>query len=255
MAKKKSAREVVESKSQDVERVYLRIPGREMVDVSKNSSRNNADIDLDKIESELEDYSGDYSLLHNHTTMQEEDDGEYFSIPSGGDLGYFLSEKYGKRQKTMQIAQRDGDTGEVQGYIILRKTKNTKLIPGEENPFSIYGLAREVSDMDQGREANKLLDEILHEYHIKIKYVPLKGYTYDSKKLKFVRDENLEQKIKDFVLVGGIGGSFVLSLLFYSNITGNVIGSQFSNYFGVGFIILGLFLGGMWIYKKNKTSV
>jgi len=186
---KKSPKKIIEFTDPEVEHVYVRIPRREMIDVSKDSFRDRVDIDKTKSELALKDYSGRYSLLHEHPVAPEDKIiGGYVAPPSGVDLAFFLSKKYGSKQKVMHIAQRDLETGEVQGYVTLRKTKKTPLIHVEENPFVTYDLARGIADLNEGAEANRLLDKIIRDHKLQIRYTPIKGFKYDPKKLKFVKN-------------------------------------------------------------------
>ncbi|MDQ1283796.1 MAG: hypothetical protein QG620_144 [Patescibacteria group bacterium] len=187
--KKISPKEIIEKTDPAVEHAYLRVPGKEMVDVSKVSSRDSVDVDMEKTELATRDYSGNYSTLHEHSFVGREEEPMLVATPSGDDLGHFLSQKFGSRQNAMHIAQRDIDTGEVCGYITLRKTKSTQLIEGDLNPFFGYDMSRAIADLDNGKSSNKALDEIVKGFHLQIRYTPAKGFRYESKKLRFVKED------------------------------------------------------------------
>jgi hypothetical protein len=253
MVKKRSPKFIIEDKNPLEEHAYLRIPGMEMQDISQKSSRDKVDVDPAKVKSLLNEYSGKYSSLHEHTLAQNgEEEWGYVATPSGGDLGYFLSNKYGARQKAMHIAQRNGNSGKIEGYITLRKTKETNLIPGDKNPFFGYDMARSIVDMDEGSEANRILDKIAKDYNLQIRYTPAKGFKFDSKKLKFVKQNSLEQKLSaTTAIMGLIGGLFFLG----SNLTGNVIADlpvKTTSFIGASLILIGLIASFFYLKTKKK---
>lgn len=161
------------------------------------------------------------------------------AIPSGGDINRFLDDAYGYSG----IAQRNVETGEVEGYLIMKKTKDTpRLNKGKISRIRKYG-----------RGKNSLgFKRLAEDLNFKYKFIPAKGYKIDLQSMKFVPRESqtLESKVASII---GIS-TLILSLIFLSqNLTGNAIANlstKTSGIIGVGLFIVGIVGSYFWFNKK-----
>jgi len=132
-AKKKNPTEILEKRGNvGVEGAYSRHPGEEFKDMSHSAGRSEVILDYSRLES-----GKPYTSLHTHPfgpeDVQEElvlgEDGRAIkgpNIPSESDMRDFLQRP---DEKVMIIAQQDPKTGEVSGYLFIKKTSKTQEIP------------------------------------------------------------------------------------------------------------------------------
>ena len=117
--KRKSPKEIIESeKEKGVEHAYFKLPRGELVDISLQKEEGSVNPSQYLVNQLLDKANKkQYVQIHTHPGGR----GETLSgVPSQEDFQHFLGLK---NIKTMVIAQRDKKTGEVQGYVLLKKTK------------------------------------------------------------------------------------------------------------------------------------
>lgn len=239
---------------------------QEFIDVSKKGSRTKDDV---KTDYELfKKHVGDskYIRLHTHTQGNV--------LPSRVDFDSFLSsdpefsdDANTDKYKTMAIAETNSKTGEVRGYLVIRKSKKT---PGlinsikKSNPNrsvqselldrfdKIYGYNEHISAQSNEELAsriNRALDYLSKEYGIKYRFVPAKGYKISKDKSHFVKiDSGIESKLTGFSAIT----LFTISLiLLIPKLNGFIIFDNFYNlnYPSLIFFIIGLLLSIIYFKK------
>ncbi len=130
--RKRNPTEILEGRDFSVEGAYFRHPGGEFKDMGHSASRSEVIPDYSQLEP-----GEPYTSLHTHPLgpedVQEElvlgEDGRAVkgpNIPSEGDMRDFLERP---DEEIMTIAQQDPKTGEVSGYLFVKKTSKTPEIP------------------------------------------------------------------------------------------------------------------------------
>lgn len=194
--KKRNPTEILEArKNYDLEGAYFRQSGEEFQDVAHSHSRFSVIPDCSKLKK-----GKFYTSLHTHPLGPEDvqselvlnEQGETLrgpNIPSEGDMRDFLQRPY---EKTMAIAQQDPKTGEVSGYLLIRKTKKTPKIP--EVPANQADLdnaldknmekelREKLADYTQLPEVKRLERDLYNDYHAPTLF---EG-EYNTKKDKFI---------------------------------------------------------------------
>jgi len=258
-----------------IEHTFYKFPGREAEDVTDYNRAKPyiAKKDIEKRREILRRNPGkSYTDIHTHSSeapkypllhglanwllgVRKKGMTEVRAIPSYGDIGYFL---WDTKIKTAVIAVRNPKTGEVQGYQVMRKTKNTPNIEnwyGEVNKDFDNDLTEYCMKTVQAMRKNKpeiassAFDNLARKYHIKHRMLPAKDYTINETKSKFVKKKGLEKTLETLILIC-LGASI---LLLSSNFTGNVISNlnqKSSNWIGGILFIIGLI--GAFVYFKRK---
>lgn len=156
--KKRSPTEILESrKNRHVEAGFARHPGKEFKDISFRAEETSVTPDYSKLQKGKK-----YVSLHTHplshktlSDKTERRDGVFYgpNLPSEGDLRDFL---YHPDEKIMYIAQQDPETGKVEGYYALKKTKRTPQIPA--TPVDPYMLGENPKDEQRKDYSDKSFD-------------------------------------------------------------------------------------------------
>lgn len=285
MNKKRSTREVIENTSNPgMEHGFIKFPGQEAEDVTRDASETSVSYDLNKLKELFsKNRQTKYTVIHTHPTSlpklgffgnifsylggtrkQRERVGEINAIPSGDDLRNFLETD----QKTMVIAVRDSESGQVLGYNVTRKLKETpkfdELKFGQRKmqmrkPWYIMnGLEQDTISFETHRVANinsgkyeKISQEfnrLAQKYHLQCRFVPSEGYEISKNKGKFVKKTGLEGSVSAICLIS--------SLFFLSpNLTGNAIADlsvKTSSFLGIGVFIVALISGMLWLKTKRE---
>lgn len=275
---KKSPKEIIENdKDSSTESIYIKFPGRPLENITYKNRRYGRvvpDIDrLNKLIKENQEKSHLDVHTHPYKTEGHNDPEEEIAncpIPSSGDIESFITNR---KIRSMAVAQRDEKTGEVGGYVFLRKKKRYQKIPknakqNETERGAIWrynnseGCAEKTGSRKHRLEALKNLqnyDEIAN-----YRFIPAKGYELDKDGTSFVKKKEDIEKIakdsdeirytelhqrptryidklfrKELIIL-----SFLVSLFFLSsNITGNVVGNltnSTSNWIGAVLLVIGL---------------
>lgn len=243
MTKKKSPKEIIESASSPaVEQAFIHASDVELTDIAKNPSEMGFDVDEEKKERILgkSRNRNKYGLVHTHPYSNRREKWDIKisppGVPSVLDIFSFL---YDNAMKYSHIAQTDENTGKVEGYISLMKTKKTlnelKNLDSDDSHYSgKNGISRAIS-----------------KYNIKIRYSPAQGYRYDNDKERFVRKDSGLEKVASTTAILGIGASI---LFIGSNLTGNAIanmGSSATNITGTILFLVGV-VGAFFYFKGKK---
>lgn len=290
-SQKRSPKEILEGGSKDYEQTYFKAPGKELVDISKISTEGGVSVDNKKARKEWKKLGKPYTNVHTHP-FAELDKAYEFSeadkksaerlesvavMPSGHDMDCFLTDD---QIKTMVIAQKSVYTGDVEGYLVVRKTAKTprsnaseiskglltrikdffipSMDPPEKLELSTKSWKYELDATEAVRagpdEVYNLFSNFANRYHLKYKFISAKEYKLDHHKTRFVR-KNLEQKVLG--LVGIL--FFLVSFLANIQISGYTILSfnQSSLKFGgIVSFLLGIFLTYLYFRTyKNQTAV
>lgn len=258
--KRKAPRETIEGHNPKIEHVYVKLPGQEIKDITLNSDEYSAEHDEMKLSEVLRQNmvvssSGlivplRYTDLHNHSVTGEVHDE---ALPSADDMWVFLRNG---RNKTMAIAQQDSKTGEVQGYLILRKRKDT---PSEGSKIGENAVVRRHElyryQHLSAQNPRVAMDELSKKYNIQYRWVPAKGYELPSERTsqtgwRFVKKRSsLESSAVTVSVIGLLGATFFLS----SNFTGNVINNSnsiISNWIGGVLFVVGIV--GFFAYFRKR---
>ncbi|MEK6871529.1 MAG: hypothetical protein AABX16_01365 [Nanoarchaeota archaeon] len=187
---KKRPKDIIRKNANELEHAYVKFPGKEMVEITLDGSNSSHKVtyDWEKMRS-LWEQNGkqDYTTIHEHPRRPEEYD-EGILLPSENDIFSFLMDDH---EKMMVIAQKNSETGKVEGYLCLRKTKRTPKIG-----FSRVHFEKIQEDLDHYKEkARKIrqqihksipqhgsyrlsegLDKLAHAHHLKWNLVPAPGY-------------------------------------------------------------------------------
>lgn len=269
---KKSTKEVIEEstrKNPSIEHGYVHFPFQETVNVTKNSDARKVSYDKQKLKELRLKYEQTGTKIHTHP-------GGYI-IPSNKDMSNFMVSPQ-RKYKRMVIAQTNKDTGEVEGYFILGKTKRTP----DLSLANFLRIARSLHLYKKDRAPEADLEGISKQYHLNQKRIPARGFVYASSRGGFVPENSLEAKYEKLnpeqkrayhkhmfeALAGhdqkrskametlGVAG-LILGLFFLSpNFTGNVIGTlavSYSNLLGVVFIVAGLIGCFFWVRKRKNN--
>ncbi|MBU1104220.1 MAG: hypothetical protein KJ600_06740 [Nanoarchaeota archaeon] len=133
--------------------------------------------------------------------------GDIYWRPSRGDVDGFLEDA---EERTMVIAQTDRETGEVQGYTVLRKTRKTP--KSERSPsysslnfFYKLLLKRDrllksaktlISSYDEYSDKDEL-EKLAKRYNLRYKFVPVSDNMKDKRRKK----SKLEEAVATVALI------------------------------------------------------
>lgn len=117
----------IEQKNPHYEQAYIKYAGHPLIPAALHVAPRQAAYDFRKVRQKWEKNSKrKFSLVHTHPYYAEESGhkiNDHSPLPSPADLRLFLKED---NAKSMIIAQQNGNTGKVEGYFVLRKTRKTK---------------------------------------------------------------------------------------------------------------------------------
>lgn len=269
MLKKRSPKEIIESKDSEIEHAFMKYPAKKMIYASEPnlSDKYCAAQKRYKIrEIEKREKYRTYSHIHTHPDM---------AIPSGEDLKNFME---ADRRKSMVIADRDCETGEVKGYYVIRKTDKTPTLDVAYNfdgpilgrlwevlkeefrkgklrgevgrDARVYGQYAKDYGWEDFQLTTDALKEFLNKYHLKSRMVPAKDFSANLKEMSFER-KSLEQKLSATVsIIAILSGAFFFS----TKITGNVIAisTKTSSLIGIALFLVGIIGAFFWLKSKNK---
>ncbi|MEN9626299.1 MAG: hypothetical protein RL557_627 [archaeon] len=256
MKKKRSPKDIIESvKDPHLESGYLKFKGEEMFQADSDRTEQSVGDNLEALEKNAEKKKKGYSDIHTHPG--------YPVVPSNLDFGKFLSND---DMKNMWIAQTDKETGEVKGYLIMRKTKKTpsfrKLRDKKRSSLlAYYEIKMSVLDAHLKNSDNEnypknyysALNTLEDTFKLKYRFVPAHGYQLSEDKTHFEKKEGgLEQLAHLFLPLGIV--SILASLFFLSSsFTGYTI-IDFSprsiNSLGILSFILGIFF--LYLSARRK---
>lgn len=259
MEKRKSPRETLERHDPKVEHIYAKFPREELIDVTLTGNEYGAEHDDKKLLGVLKQREmkrdgeltrlPNYTDLHNHPVTEGEIHDE--ALPSTEDIKTFLQTR---SIKTMAIAQQDQKTGEVQGYLLIRKKRDRP----EGERHAKYEVRRsELSNYKHLSDKNpqEAMRDIARKYNLQYRWVAAKGYELPSERKadvgwRFVKKRGLEEKATAIATMFGFLGAI---LFFSSNLTGNIIGnSNQTSYNWIGSILFIIGLIGAFAYFRRK---
>jgi hypothetical protein len=254
--KRRSPKEIIESEADSsVEHAYMKFPGKEMVDVTYDPQKRQVSFDpLKSGLAWLDSGKKQYTELHTHVDEADNSSSKEISIPSITDIRRFLSSEI---VKTMVVAQQY--KGKLQGYYIIRKTKETNGIDNTINMVKdLYNIYYDISNQDG---VDKGLGLLAKKYKLQYRFVPAKGYKFVSeqepdrpmlKKARFEKDSSLESKVAVAVITLALS----ISLFISSNLTGFSVANLTTK--GLNIIGIVLFLGSLiylaFILKREKRN-
>jgi hypothetical protein len=102
--------------------------------------------------------------------------------------------------------------------------------------------------------AKRGYENLIQKYHLKSRFVPVKGYETNETQTQFVKKQSLEQKVSSVISIAGLLSSF---FLLGSNITGNAIGNLSKssvNWLGICLLAIGLIAGAFALKNKYKNK-
>jgi hypothetical protein len=264
--KKRSPKAIIERGNPKTEQAYIKFPREELIKISKKKDESNQEVKIypSVINKLIKDnyYKKPFDI-HTHNHLK---DYGCSALPSKNDLINFHNDIALSKSKGKIIAQRDSETGELQGYTVFLKQREdnygnsinykikSKLFGKEygvddfKKDFQFQLNKYEQSRKKSPKKRGACLREFCKIEGMSLRFVPAKGYFFNVQTGNFEkRDNALEQKV-----LTSIFGIFVLSGLFFSlfNFTGAVIGfsKSFSFPLGVFLFILGVL--GLFFGKK-----
>lgn len=268
MVKKRSAREIIEStKNPKLEQAYVKFPGKEIMPVGKNRGEYSVGTRWEKVRGLWKNNERrPYTHLHTHPFPGSAN--PYLqSLPSYEDVQNFICDD---NSKSMVIGQTDAEKGRLNGYFVLRKTKDTpksdrtevinpikKLIrymEGEYIPSHLESGLRHYCFMSRdelkGEEWIKSIEEGIEDlakaFKLQYKFIPGKKSNVENSSGSI----GLEKLAATASVIAILSGSFFFS----TKITANVVGvsAQTSSLIGAGLIIIGLVSGLFYFRSKKK---
>ncbi|MDP4039874.1 MAG: hypothetical protein Q8P57_04830 [Candidatus Pacearchaeota archaeon] len=207
--KKRRAKEVFESADRTREHAYVIFPGEEMIEVTLEGSNTEKEVkfDFSKIRKLYDERKRTYVTAHEHPMKTEEHTG-YLTVPSIADVRGFLLDDFARMEV---IAQRNSETGKIEGYFCLRKTRATPKVGyspmykdeiDRSNP-ELRERAQEIGKATakyercvEKNQIRKGIDELSQQFHLKYRFVPAVGYKLDERLTNFYRPEEREAKEK-----------------------------------------------------------
>ncbi|MBU3913704.1 MAG: hypothetical protein KKE50_06445 [Nanoarchaeota archaeon] len=265
MVKKRSPREIIQSsKNPSIEVSAIKFPCSEVVlDVSLpgTSKERETLFDYWKIRKLWKKHGKrKYGLIHTHPYSSN-----YLpdtALPSDKDIRNFLGDD---NQQELIVYNRNSDSGEIFGGIIITKTRDTpKMHYSPINLLSLlnthlFGFASPSWDYHEMKEwiDNTWDKNDTTEYDLErtakkynLKYRKLKGSELKVDTLSDNRG-NLEQKVSSVVAIGGLLSSF---FFLGSSVTGNAIGSlgkSSGSWLGLVLFLVGI-AGVFWYFRSKK---
>jgi hypothetical protein len=207
--KKRRAKEIFESADQTREHAYVIFPGEEMIEVTLEGSNTEkeAKFDFSKIRRLYDERKRTYVTAHEHPMKTEEHTG-YLAVPSIADVRGFLLDDFARMEV---IAQRNSETGKIEGYFCLRKTRATPKVGyspmyKDEIDRSNPELREHVKEIGkataryercvQQNQIKRGIDELAQQFHLKYRFVSAEGYKLDERLTNFYRPEERAAKEK-----------------------------------------------------------
>lgn len=204
---KRKAKDVFESADRTKEHAHVIFPGEEMREVTLEGSNSGkeAKFDFNQIRQLYETRKRTYVTAHEHP-MKSEEHTAYLTIPSIADVRSFLLDDFSRMEV---VAQRNSETGKIEGYFCLRKTKKTKKVGytpmykdkiDRSNPElreNAKEIAQATSKYDQLVKQNRIkegIDNLSQQFHLRYKFLPAKGYKLDDRLTNFYRLEERAEK-------------------------------------------------------------
>ena len=257
MARRYSPTKKLEEHNPAVEHMYVKFPGKELLDVTLTSTESSAELDEQKLFTLLRQHEireegkvhrlPHYTHLHNHPRRKDDIHGD--ALPSKQDVDNFLKTSL---IKTMIIAQQDAESAEVQGYFFLRKeSKSSSREAITRARMLEYSAVARHSPL-------KAIKRLADDYSLQYKWVPAPGYTLpknvhalQSSKWAFIKKEvPLEQQVMSACAIIGLLGSLIVSSVM---ITGSAITSPDPVSLSPLNVILFLIgIGGAYLYFKHR---
>lgn len=225
-SKKKSPKEIIEKDDHRIEHAYVKFPGMELMRTTLTNAPDHVTFNVEEIK-ELWSQANNvkYTKVHNHPSGRP--------LPSRGDLNHFLVDD---DVKAFVIIQRDDRSGEVEGYFIMRKTKDYRPFGysqmSEDNKVNDIALSKAqlpLIEMTQSYDAARYesspssekalleLDKMAKKYSLKYRFVPVKGKVFLKNKSRFGKLSALERAVAVF-MAGGLVYLFSKILLSKENI-------------------------------------
>jgi hypothetical protein len=230
------------------EKGYVKSPRKPPIDVSFISEEESVVVDKENIFDLLKNEGRkSYTFIHTHPVEEGEIGSKPLAYPCNMDLFNFLKDG---RQKTMIIAQQNSERGNIEGYLILRKTQRT--------PTTNSRLIFDLNDYEEerwGPEGNaKALEKLRKSYNLQVRTMPTKGYGFKGGFGFTKKISGLDEKIK---LVSAIIGFILVATLSLNNFTGLVISSEITKYEVnlLSIILLGIIISwGFYLRYKAKKQ-
>jgi len=146
-------------------------------DITTHSSANTAFINEVKLESQYSLDNKPYIIAHNHTVDLERE--HINSFPSFDDFVTFL---LNAKQETMAIYQHNGRTNQTEGMYVIKKTSKTSHLDWSEKldneRKTLFGYQSTQQDSLSNEARQKLLNEVIEKFNLKIKYISAEGFCY-----------------------------------------------------------------------------
>lgn len=195
-----------------------------------------------------------YTELHTHPDLTDSNlylkaihgGGEVTAtaLPNSRELSSFASDL---QIKTMVIAQRDLETGEMLGKTIIRKPKGYKF--KKYNRADLEKSEEEAQNTGVVSNWRNEFEKAAEGYGLHYRFVPNNGYEVKEGAVAFTKKgKSLETK----VVASLIGGLFISALFFFNQMTGFVISDAYS-YKAVALIPIALIII-LIIYSISKIK-
>ena len=186
-------------------------------------------------------YAKDFVVVPG-TQVEAMEGGRVVYVKSDSDK-YGLDEKYANEANTIAIKHNDGTALEYihfgQDQIYFKEGEEVKT-------GQVLGLSGWSGCMDTPH---------VHVNRFKVKKGKAISLPYD---VKGVKDERATDRGSGGGLEKITGGMFIVSvgiaLLFFSGITGNIVGVTNNGFYGLIFVFMSLVFGGVWIYLRKRAS-
>ncbi len=260
MKKKKSPKEIIESvENPHLEENWIKLPRKELK--SNSLYRSEDYVIRNKFRDWFNQFMGKrFTGVHTHP-YEYSTHPLFGTYPSPEDLLNMLASS---NQKAEVIARIVSDTGKLDGYGIMRKTKKTPppscffsnpiltflsersaLTQGGRKIIGEYKKATSMGGVDE----HKSLKDFAKKYNLRYRFVPV------SHEAKFsMGNSNLENSVTNYVAIIPVA-AFLFSLIFISgNFTGYVIANltlTSSNWIG-GILFLTGLISAFIYFRKRK---
>ncbi|MBT3405068.1 hypothetical protein HN832_04050 [archaeon] len=231
MKKRKSPREIIEGSGYTkTEEALIKFPGEEPVDVSALPEEGGVEVHPLKALFLSERHGKKpYTLIHTHRFLPSKK--SITVAPSPEDVDAFLRDS---RVKTAVIAYKEKPSGQLAGYLVMKKSKETDRIDEDRKRNLIVRFKRKVktSKCRIGKQSmlHSALDDLSRDAKFRFKIVPTEDYCFSQYRQEgeeYVSGGLIKQKSKDLsqklCLSIGIALLSFSMFLINSSITGNII--------------------------------
>jgi hypothetical protein len=209
MTQKKSPRETIENEvDASNEHLYMKFPCKELIAIPSPLERKGRRIrpNLNLMNHYIDIYNERCATVHTHPYTE---DTNVVVMPSCADLKGFIR-PYGI--KTMVIAQHHVETGKMEGYLVIRKTKKTRPYPDAKDDAEagffgkIANRLRKI-ELEARIQAYNLgvrffisqnrwklfqpLDKIAETYDLRYRFFPVEGYEFNKCDAMFIKKQPL----------------------------------------------------------------